>query len=265
MEARGTGETWILLRGLVREQRHWEDFPRVLAGQLPAGSRILAVDLPGNGVRCHEDSPWRIDGMVDGLRADLASRGVQGPFSVVALSLGAMTAFEWMSLYPGEVARAVLINTSLSAYSPFWHRLRPANYGPILRELLFGHDVLTRERLILGITANLAPGLDAVAQRWAGYARERPVSRRNGLVQLASAARYRRPERPPACPVLIVNGGADRLVDPRCSDRIAAVYGLPLERHPTAGHDLALDAPGWLAERIALFGRATTAGRPAGG
>ncbi len=42
--------TWILLRGLVREQAHWEGFAERLASALGDGHRVLALDLPGNGV-----------------------------------------------------------------------------------------------------------------------------------------------------------------------------------------------------------------------
>ncbi len=251
-----SNQVWVLLRGLIREQRHWESFPALLAGHMP-GARIVVVDLPGNGVHCREPSPYRMRGMVEAVRLDLRQQGVIGPVSVLALSLGAMTALEWMSAYPQDVERAVLINTSLRAFSPLWHRLRPQNYGPIARELLFGSNALQRERLILGITTNLLPDRELYAQRWAAYTAERPISRRNALVQLFAAARYRQPAHPPRCPVLLLNGQGDRLVDPRCSERLAIAYGIPLEKHATAGHDLALDAPIWLAERVAEFAKRT--------
>lgn len=255
------GQTWVLLRGLVREQRHWEGFPERLGASLP-GARIVTLDLPGNGSHWQQHSPWRIRGMVDGARADLAARGITGPYSLLALSLGAMTAFEWMSLYPGEIRRAVLLNTSLSACSPVWDRLRPRNYGLVLRALLTGIGPLERERLILRITTNQVADIEPVALRWAGYATECPVSQRNFLAQLVAAGTYRRPANPPACPVLLLNGGGDRLVHPRCSDRIAAVFGLPLARHPSAGHDLALDAADWVVAQVSQFARQTDPSAP---
>lgn len=249
-------QTWVLLRGLVREQRHWEAFPQVLAARLP-DARIVMVDLPGNGVRCRERSPLRVRDMVDSLRADLAARDISGPFSVLALSLGAMIALEWMSHYPAEVERAVLVNTSLSALNPFWQRLRPQNYGRIVRDVVFHHDPEARERLILDITVNRVSDREVYVRRWVKYAEEQPVSLRNAIAQLVAAGTYRRPAHSPHCPVLVLNGQGDRLVDPRCSERVAAVFGLPLESHPTAGHDVALDAPDWLAERTAAFAART--------
>lgn len=247
-----SGQTWVLLRGLVREQRHWEAFPALLAQRLP-GSRVLCIDLPGNGEHWQQHSPASITGMLESVRADLAAAGHAGPVSVLALSLGAMTAFEWMSRYPQEVERAVLLNTSLSAFSPFWHRLRPQNYPRILRDALLSSDRVRRERMILEITTNLLPDREIYVRRWADYAATRPVSRRNTVVQLLAAARYAAPSRAPVCPVLLLNGAGDRLVNPRCSDRIATAFGLPLERHPSAGHDLTLDDGAWVADRVAGF------------
>jgi alpha-beta hydrolase superfamily lysophospholipase len=51
-------------------------------------------------------------------------------------------------------------------------------------------------------------------------------------------------------PVLVLNGAADRLVDPRCSRALAARWGAELHVHPHAGHDLPLDEPEWLVDRL---------------
>ena len=67
--------TWILLRGLVREQAHWNGFADRLAGALGADHRVMCMDLPGNGVRHRDRSPTRIAGMVEAAREDLARRG----------------------------------------------------------------------------------------------------------------------------------------------------------------------------------------------
>ncbi len=65
-----TQPTWILLRGLMREQRHWGDFPATLARALP-GASIVTPDLPGNGRRHAQDSATRVADMVAACRQDL--------------------------------------------------------------------------------------------------------------------------------------------------------------------------------------------------
>jgi len=151
------------------------------------------------------------------------------------------------------VAFAGLINTSASRYSPFWQRLRPANYRRLLSDAVFGRDRLRKETAILEITSNLREPafLHQLAERWAEYAREKPVSMRNSLRQLLAAMRFRAPTAlPQSVPVLIINGAGDRLVNPACSQALSRAWDLPINSHPQAGHDLPLDAPQWLINTL---------------
>ena len=246
------GETWVLLRGLVREGRHWEGFPRLLEDYRP-GARVVTPDLPGNGTRHEEPSPTRVPEMVEALRADLARQGLRPPWHVMALSLGGMVVVDWLARYPEELAAVVVINTSAGGFNPFWQRLQPGAWWPILRHGLLGHDPVGRESMILGLSTNLLGRhrRDILAERWAEYARGTPTRRENSLRQLLAASRFRAPQRlPNGVPLLLVNGAGDRLVSPRCSISLAAAWHCRLRVHPRAGHDLALDAPEWLARTV---------------
>jgi len=244
--------TWVLMRGLIREQRHWEGFGQQLAAAFP-NDRIVMVDLPGNGRAHRQASPTRIEAMVAAVRTDLSQRGLRPPFHVLALSLGGMVAINWMSEYPGEVAAAALLNSSVSRFSPFWHRLQPHNYGTILKKGLLAKTPLIREQAVLSMTTNLLSESQRaeVARRWCGYAVDAPVSRRNALRQLFAAARFRAPIRLPSeVPVLIIAGGEDRMVNPACSRAMARGWGVSLKLHPRAGHDITLDAGDWVTETL---------------
>lgn len=246
------GRTWVLLRGLVREQRHWEDFPAQFQASVPQ-DRVVTVDLPGNGQFWQERSPTRIAAMVAHLREQLDREGHPAPYHLVALSLGGMVAVQWLCQAPGEVAFAGLINTSASRYSPFWRRLRPGNYGRLLRDAVFSRDRLRKEVAILEITSNLRDRdfLQELAQHWADYAVEQPVSVSNSLRQLLAAMRFRAPSAlPHSVPAMIINGAGDRLVSPACSQVLSQAWELPLKAHPQAGHDLPLDAPQWLINTL---------------
>lgn len=240
---------WVFLRGLIRQHRHWEDFPDRFRAAFP-GTPVLLLDLPGNGDLCDRDSPMAIRGMVDSVRKQLATQHVQGPVNVLALSLGAMTTIEWMEQYPEDIERAVLMNTSLRGMSAFTERLRPENYRAIFGNLLRGRAGLEREQLILDITTNLYPHKAALAAKWAGYAADHPTSTANALRQLAAAARYHAPPARPHEHVLMLQSLGDRLVNPVCSTRIAETWRWPLFSHPSAGHDLTLDDPEWVIARI---------------
>lgn len=240
---------WVLLRGLTRESRHWGDFPQRL-GKAPGGARVICLDLPGNGKLNGMDSPRSVEAMADHCHAELASLGVAPPCRVLAMSLGAMAAVAWAQRHPGDVAAAVLISTSLRPFSPFYRRLRPANYLRLLR--LFGANATDRdiEAAILEMTTRCVADPVAVIGQWRQWRRENPVSRRNALRQLVAAARYRAPRQRPFDQLLLLAGARDALVDPRCSLQLAAQWDAVVGVHPAAGHDLPLDDAAWVLARI---------------
>jgi pimeloyl-ACP methyl ester carboxylesterase len=240
---------WVFLRGLVRESRHWGGFPEVFRAHV-AGAEVITLDLPGNGALHDQESPLTIGGMVGHCRRTLTERGLSPPFAALALSLGGMVATEWASRFPGEIDACVLLNTSMRPYNPFFHRLQPQNY-PVLLRLLFESSDAIVEKNILALTSNLHGAEAPLLADWLRWRQECPVSRRNALRQLFAAARYRAPRQAPAVPLLLLASAGDRLVDHRCSSRIAEVWRSELLMHPSAGHDLPLDAPGWVAEAVA--------------
>lgn len=241
--------SWLLLRGLIREQRHWGSFPAAMQAAFPQ-QRILTPDLPGNGSLYQQASPTSIIGMVEYLRGWLDQQQVQQPVRILALSLGAMVAVAWAERYPQELASLVLINTSLAPHNRFYQRLRPANYPRLLASMLAG-PVSAKENCILQLTSrNPVLSRQQLLDSWVRYAAEAPVSRSNALRQLLAALSYRAPAQFPAVPALLLNGAADQLVNPCCSEQLAARWQLPLACHPEAGHDLPLDAPDWVIAQV---------------
>lgn len=245
--------TWILLRGLAREARHWGVLPELLERALPSHDSVMAVDLPGNGVRWRERSPASVPAMVAALREDLISRRAAPPYAVVALSLGGMVAMHWAATVPYELRACVLINSSARGLSPPWHRLRPRTGLQLARTLRPGLAGVERERIVWQATSSRPPEVHTLAQ-WAEWSREHPVARLNLLRQLVAAARFEAP-RVLAVPALVLTSGGDRLVSPLCSVALARAWRMPLREHPHAGHDLALDAPQWVAHQIAGWNR----------
>lgn len=239
---------WILLRGLMRETRHWGDFPHILSTRLPHAG-IITLDLPGNGSLYRQRSPDTIGEMTHACRAQLEARNIRPPYHLLALSLGAMVAVDWAVRHPHDIGRAVLINTSLRPFSPFFERLRPRTYPALLRLLLSTPDTVRRERTILALTSNLHPPSSLLSE-WMRYARECPVTRANVMRQLVAALRYDAPQQRPGVALLILSSRQDHLVHPRCSARLARQWQVPLRTHDTAGHDLPLDAPEWAAQHI---------------
>ncbi|WP_027467297.1 alpha/beta fold hydrolase [Deefgea rivuli] len=236
---------WVLLRGLMRETRHWGDFTARLQAKFPA-DQIICLDWPGNGVLHQQRSPSDIHGMVRYLREQLIDHGHAAPYHVVAVSLGAMAAVEWARQAPQEFISATLINTSLRPFNPFYQRLRPRNYGKLLSMLW--HTPAQQEQLILQLTSNQAQA--AVLAQWIGYQQQYPIARRNILRQLWAALRYRSELSRPAVPLQILCSQHDQLVDPQCSQTLAAAWQIPCITHPSAGHDLPLDDPQWVIQQL---------------
>lgn len=241
--------TWIFLRGLMREMRHWGDFPHIFAEDV-ATATIHLPELPGNGRLHRLTSPTRIEDMVEYYRRTLAAYALVPPYHLLALSMGAMVAVAWAEKYPAELAGCVLINTSLRPFSPFHQRLRWHVYFDLFRLACMNSDAAQRERLILQLTSSRSGEQAELLDAWKAYQLEYPVSRRNALRQLAAAARYRAPAGKPPVPMLVLAGARDRLVDPRCSHCVAAQWQTDFVLHPEAGHDLPLDDGPWVAHQV---------------
>ena len=240
-------KSFLLLRGIMREQRHWGEFPDILQAQFP-DAEIFTPDIPGNGRHYRCRSPDSIEKMTNSIRQQLAvTRDSSTQQNIIALSMGGMLAIDWMCRYPDEIASAVLINTSVKPYSPFFQRLRWQNYLSIMG-LVF-QKPQQQEKMILTLTSNHHDKDTELLQSWCEWRRQYPVSMKSAYNQLLASATFKSPKKPEQ-PVLIIASKADRLVDYRCSAALHHAWKTAYQEHPTAGHDLSLDDPDWLAEKL---------------
>lgn len=256
--------TWILLRGLTREARHWGALPDMLRAALDgtpqsasvthaAPTRVLTIDLPGNGEYANLRAPLDVAGMVDFVRAAARASGAAGPYCVLAMSLGGMVATCWAQRHPAEIARLVLINTSMRPFSRFDERLRPQAWPGLARIASHWRDAHAAEEAIHRLTCNHRDTVDADLQEWIAIRESAPVSRANALRQLLAAARFSAGRQRPACATLVLSSREDGLVDPACSAALAAAWSADHWRHAWAGHDLPHDDPVWTVERIGAW------------
>ena len=239
--------TWIFLRGLMRESGHWGDFVHHFEDAVPEAC-VHLLDLPGNGLHHAQRSPSQIDAMVDACRNQVQALGLTPPYALLALSMGAMVAVQWAHRYPHEIERQVLLNTSMRPFSPFYQRLQMRNWATIARLLLGSTSGLQWEQAILRMTSSESH--PDVLPVWQNLREIHPVSAVNALRQLWAAARYAAPALPPVVPTLLLASMRDALVSVQCSRAIAQAWGLPLQVHPQAGHDLSLDDPRWVAQQV---------------
>lgn len=243
------GSNWLLLRGLSREAAHWGDFPMLLQQSLST-ARVHTLDLSGTGRFYQHTSPNRIEAITARLRQQALADGLlEQPLTLLTYSLGGMVAWEWMKTYPEDINGAVLLHTSFANLSPFYQRLRWQSYCPFF-SLLLKSNPYQREAAIIKLVSNRPDSEGKITAAWENIQQQRPVSLPNTLRQIIAAANYRPNEQKPPQPVLLLNSQHDRLVASACSTAIQTRWQLELATHQWAGHDLSLDDPLWIMEKV---------------
>ncbi|TWG81686.1 alpha-beta hydrolase superfamily lysophospholipase [Cupriavidus gilardii J11] len=252
--------TWILLRGLTRETRHWGTFPATLATTLglnvspgSSGPDVMTLDLPGNGTEHGVRSPTSVSAMVALVRERAHAAGLRRPYRLLALSLGGMVATAWAHTHPREIDRLVLINTSMRPFGWPHQRMRWHAWPRVLQLLRHWRDDRCCELGIHRLTCADDSRLAEDLRQWIAIRATAPVTRRNAARQLLAAARFTAGTTPPPCPTLVLSSAADRLVSPACSRALARHWNCAYAVHPHAGHDLPHDDPRWVAEQIAAW------------
>ncbi len=236
---------WIFLRGLTRGKGHWGHFPDQFRRYFPE-ARIEFLDLPGNGDRFAEVSPLKIKDYVEDLRShsDLLKQGKVNLFSI---SLGSMIAVAWQDLFPEDIEKAVLINTSYRGIVP-WKRFSLSAMGVFARVPLV-QSAWVKEDLISQVVCNNEENRLKALPLLVEQTKRGPFQVQNFFRQLIAAALADFPAKN-RCEVLLFASELDRLVSPLCTKKIAQLWGVKAHYHPTAGHDLPIDDPEWILEHI---------------
>ena len=240
----------ILLRGLGREVAHWNGFDNLLQKKMN-GLPIIPVDLPGAGDQNSAEVPWTMRGIT----RDVRTRALQkspGPFVIVAMSLGGMIAYEWWRVFPEDVTHLILINTSFGSFSPFYRRLRPSVWPGFWKSSV-EKDLAKREAIMLEFLSHKPERFLDWSKAFGKVQSERPVKLTSIIRQILAAALYHPMGEKPSAKTLILASSRDDLCNPLCSMDIASRWGVKIEVHPTAGHDLTLDEPEWVAEAVNHF------------
>lgn len=236
----------VLLRGLIREKRHWNDFPKALSKLLP-DAKITQIEYPSAGIRHREKFPLNIKKLVDDLRSQLEEKN--GARILVAISLGGMVALNWSKIFPNDFDKLVIINSSARNLSLPHERMNIKEWKKIFN-ILKTKSEFEKELAILEFTTNKL-SLDQknkIATQYASYAKECPITLQNLLRQLALATSLKAPKM--NRDILFCVGDKDLLARPSCSKKMSDFYGSELRIAKDAGHDLSLDAPNWLAAEI---------------
>lgn len=239
----------ILLRGLAREAAHWLNFPAQLQQALGNDCKLHLVDFPGCGKYFTQPACSSIANMTDHTRAETAVTAIRARNElvyVIGISMGGMVALDWAQRFPQEIDGVVLINSS-AGDQPFWWRLRPRAWPTMICALFSNSRV--REARVLKIVSNNTTDYAHHLDQWLCIQQQRPVTRASIMTMVRAAAQFH-PQAICTVDGLVLASKADRMVSVRASEALAHRFNWPIEQHLAAGHDLPMDDPCWLTNKL---------------
>ena len=242
----GSGPPLLLIHGLGYDGDGWGPVLPLLQERFT----VLRFDNRGVGRSDAPRGPYTVRLLTEDARGVLREAGIPRAH-VLGISLGGAVAQELAAVTPELVDRLVLAATTPGGFGSHGP---PA---PLLR-LLAQAATLDRSALIRRLVENaLGPSAPPrIVDEILAYRRVAPPRLGPWLSQAAAGVWFGFTGRsgPIAAPTLVVNGGADRVVDPRNGDRLAA--GIPGAKHivfADAGHLLPWEEPERFAEVVADF------------
>jgi pimeloyl-ACP methyl ester carboxylesterase len=242
------GPAVVLVHGLGGSQRSWGDVVPLLA----RSARVFAPDLRGCGGSTRGSADWTLAQAAGDLEAMAHALGLDR-YVAVGHSLGGVVVEELIVRRPPEVAGAVLISTSsrLSEKATAnWLRLaeiveaRGLSDSPAAAARGYSEEFAAAHEDVVAEHARLSAATD----RSVYAAQARAASSYDYTEGLAGVA----------CPVLVLQGLADRLTPPGGS--VLLHRALPpnarLEMIEGAGHNLPIEMPDRVAALVLDFARA---------
>lgn len=237
---------WVFLRGLSREARHWGDFPLFLQKKIP-NTHCHLIDLPGTGIYFKQTSPASISKISRITLKRIHEKIGHQTYNIIALSMGAMVAIEMARKKNSHVSRLILINSSSRLSSVFQRIHIPTLLGLLYR----AHKPLKiKERAILEAVCNNKKNIEKNIQHWVDIQGHSPCRFSTALKQLFASAIWVPPKTIDNTQILILCSKNDRLVSYHCSKKMSAYYQCHIQTHRWAGHDIPLDDPHWVIEKI---------------
>ncbi|MCU8004292.1 alpha/beta fold hydrolase [Shewanella sp. SM96] len=239
--------TWVLLRGLMRDQRHWNGFDQRLRQK---GLRVLTPDLPGNGTLSHELSPLKIADYAHAVWQQLDEQAQEGEtIYLLGLSMGGMLALEMACQRPWQIRHVFVLNSSAANLSSWYQRFNPLNALKAFFMRARGNALHPIESTIVRLTSFRHRRDRDLIVKWSEFRRDTTPSRRNVWRQLWAAFQYQCPLTVEV-PITVLCGDRDALVSMASSKALARHFYTDLIVLAYCGHDAAIDAPAKLAHYL---------------
>lgn len=241
---------WVFLLGLTRGVGHWGDFIDKFKLKFPMDEFEL-IDLPGNGLRNKEVSPLQVENYVELVR-NKSELVHQGPVHILGSSLGGMVAISWAEQMPDEVASINIMNTSSASLQASYKRFLPSALLTVAKTLKKPLDSQFKEKTTLEVIMNHSERRAQFFSQFSDFSIENPVSFENFTRQVIAASRFKVPTIAPLekSKICLMTAFNDHLVSSDCTRNIAQLWGCDFHNHPWAGHEIFLDDPEWVLDRI---------------
>jgi 3-oxoadipate enol-lactonase len=232
-EELGDGEPVLFCQGLGYDRRGFGPLPRLLAEDF----RVILFDNRGVGDSDVPDGPYSVPLLTADAVAVLDAAGVESAH-VFGVSLGGFIAQELALSYPERVRKLVLASTAPGSVPPS-HPMPMRGQEAFMR-----FQTMEREEGLRLIVANSLGdhGVNERPQLFEeiyAYRLERAPSLEAWQAQAYAGATFDAYERIPtiAVPTLVLQGGADTVVDPRNAELLVErIPGARLELIPDRGH-----------------------------
>jgi 3-oxoadipate enol-lactonase len=266
-DVRGRGRPLVLVQGVGIGRWGWQPVVDRLARRF----QVITIDNRGIGASDTPPGPFSTRTMVQDVLAVLDHAGIQQA-SVLGTSLGGMVAQELALAHPERVDRLVLVATL-----PGGPRSRPMPLGTTY--LFTAAPFLTdKARLRQFVNNALGPatrrGRPDIAERLAAAKHASPQSKTAWRAQVAAGMLFNPlgRQRDITQPTLVIQGTADRVVDPGNAGVLADLLpNARVELFDGAGHLLYWEQPrrfarvvtGFLTDPAASARQATWSGRRA--
>ena len=248
-EVHGNGEPLVFIHGLGYDRLGWGPLPGALAEDF----KVVLFDNRGVGDSDVPEGPYAVRQLAADTAAVLDAADIESAH-VFGVSLGGYIAQELALTYPERVRKLVLCSTApggtrshpmpaagLDAFSRFPTLEREAGLRLMVENSLGDHSVRERPELVEEIY---------------GYRLERGPTLIGWQNQAYAGATFDAYDRAPsiAAPTLVLQGGADNVVDPRNADLLAELIpNARLETIPDRGHLLVWEEGAALAPIVKEF------------
>ena len=142
------------------------------------GAASTLIDLPGNGAERIEPAPPDVAGMAAFVRARAAALGIEGPYRLLAMSLGGDGRDRvGGSAIPTKSSASCSSTRACGRYARMAERLRPAAWPALARVAASWTRPMRCERIIHALTCNRRDTIAADVATWAGLRDTAPVER----------------------------------------------------------------------------------------